>query len=128
MAGEIERVGPTAQRAAAPSLSAFRESDAPITVARGYGELPLVLDPGVAGSRTIEVKQGERIEVRLPRGFDTAYQLGPGGQVRSLPIGAAWDAASGVFSWQPAPGFLGRFRLVFSDGSQRIRVRVVVVP
>jgi hypothetical protein len=51
-----------------------------------------------------------------------------GGQVRDLPVGATWDAASGIFSWEPAPGFLGRYRLVFSNGSQRISVRVVVRP
>jgi hypothetical protein len=113
--------------------SAFRrnvaehESDAPITVAKGYGELPLVVDPGPAGSRTIEVNQGERIEVRLPHGFDTVYQLGPAGQMRALPIGATWDAASGTFYWQPAAGFLGRYRIVFSNGSHRISVRIVVV-
>jgi hypothetical protein len=115
-------------RLAAPNQAALRESDAAITVARGYGELPLVVDPGLAGSRTIEVKQGERVELRLPRGFDTAYQLGPGGQPRALPTGSTWDAASGIFYWHPAQGFFGRYRIVFSDGRQKISVRVVIVP
>jgi len=104
------------------------ESDAPITVAKGYGELPVLVDPGLAGSRTIDVKQGERIEVRLPRGFAQAYQLGPDGQIRALPTGATWDAASGIFYWQPAAGFLGRYRFVFGNGSERISVRVAVAP
>ena len=52
--------------------------------------------------------------------------VGNGG-VRALPIGARWDAASGTFAWQPAPGFLGRYRIVFSNGAERISVRVVVV-
>jgi hypothetical protein len=73
------------------------------------------------------VKQGERIEVRLPRGYETAYQL-VGGQRRPLPTGATWDTASGTCSWQPAAGFLGRYRIVFSNGGERISVRVVVVP
>jgi hypothetical protein len=115
-------------KAGKPGSLVQHESDAPITVAKGYGELPLVVDPGLGGSRTIEVHQGERIEVRLPRGFDTVYQLGPGGQTRALPAGATWDAASGTFYWQPAPGFFGRYRIVFSNGSQRVSVRVVVVP
>jgi hypothetical protein len=118
----------TAELRAAPNLAALPESDAPITVAKGYGELPQVVEPGLAGSRTIEVKQGERIEVRLPRGFDTAIQLGPAGQPRALPIGSTWDTASGIFYWQPAPGFLGRYRLVFTNGSERIGVRVVISP
>jgi hypothetical protein len=105
-----------------------RESDASITVARGYGELPAVVAPGDAGSRMIDMKAGERIEMRLPRGFESAYQLGPAGQRRNLPVGSTWDAAGGTFYWQPAPGFLGRFRLVFSNGRERISVRVVIVP
>jgi Cu/Zn superoxide dismutase len=105
-----------------------RESSEPITVARGYGELPHVVSTGEAGSRTVEIGQGERIEIRVPRGFDRAYQLLDGGRRTGLPIGASFDAAGGVFSWHPAAGFLGRFRIVFSNGSERISVRVVVRP
>ncbi len=112
----------------AASVAAQTESQEPITVARGHGELPEILTPGDAGSRTVEIKQGERIEMRLPRGFESASQIVSGGQHRALPVGATWDAASGIFSWEPAPGFLGRYRFVFSNGRERISVRVVVVP
>jgi hypothetical protein len=40
------------------------------------------------------------------------YQV-VGNQTKALPIGSNLDAERGVFCWQPAPGFLGRFRLVF---------------
>ena len=63
---------------------------------------------------------------QLTRGA-TAYQLVMG-QRRALPIGSTWDAGSGIFYWQPAAGFIGRYRLVFSNGRERISVRVVVVP
>jgi hypothetical protein len=109
------------------AMVAQTESQEPITVARGHGELPEIVT-GEWGSRTVEIKQGERIEMRLPRGFDSAVQLVTGGQHRELPVGATWDAASGIFSWEPAAGFLGRYRLVFSNGSERISVRVVVKP
>jgi hypothetical protein len=99
-----------------------------LLLSRGYGELPRIVVPDLAGSPTIEVKQGERIELRTPRGYDIGYQLGPNGERRALPIGSTWDAASGTFYWQPAPGFLGRYRLVFSNGNARINVRVIVVP
>jgi YVTN family beta-propeller protein len=104
------------------------ESVEPITVARGYGELPEIVRPGPGGSRTIELQQGERIELRMPRGFESAIQLGPDGQSRALPTGSNWNAASGTFYWEPAPGFLGRYRIVFTNGRERISVRVVVTP
>jgi hypothetical protein len=122
--GQNLLAAPTAGMVAAP----MTESSDPVTVARGHGELPEILNPGETGSRVVEVKQGERIEIRLPRGYESASQLVNGGQNRALPIGATWDAASGIFSWEPAPGFLGRYRFVFSNGSQRISVRVIVTP
>ncbi len=122
------RVAPDTAATRAVQTMSLAESAAAITVARGFGELPLVVDPALGGSRTIEVKQGERIEIRVPHGFEDAWQLGPDGQSRSLPSGATWDAASGTFSWQPAPGFLGRYRLVFSNGHERIGLRVVITP
>jgi sugar lactone lactonase YvrE len=112
----------------AASRAAETESDVAITVARGYGELPEIVDPGATGSRIVEIKQGERVELRTPRGYEAAYQLGPGGQRRALPVGSTWDAASAIFSWQPAAGFLGRYRIVFSNGSERISVRVIITP
>jgi hypothetical protein len=99
-----------------------------VLVAHGYGELPVILEPDAAGARMVDVSQGDRIELRASRAYHEAYQLGPDGQRRPLPAGATWDAASGILYWQPAPGFFGRYRLVFSNGSQTISVRVMVVP
>jgi hypothetical protein len=125
--------GTSAITADQPALvaAAFRrkelvESDAAITVAKGFGELPVVLDPAVLGARIVELKQGERIEVRVPRDFDEAWQLGPDGQRRSLPVGSTWKAGEGILYWQPAEAFLGRYRIVFSNGRERISVRVIV--
>ena len=109
------------------SWAAEPESAEPITVAHGYGELPAIVTSGEAGSRTIAVPQGDRLEVRLPHGYETAYQV-VDGQRRPLPTGSTWDAASGTLYWQPAAGFLGRYRIVFSNGRERISVRVVVTP
>ena len=95
---------------------------------RGDGELPVRLESDAAGEHRVRVAQGERIELRLPRGFDRAHQVGPVAQERPLPIGATWDSASGIFYWQPAPGFFGSFRLVFGNGRERVSVRIVVTP
>jgi hypothetical protein len=113
-----------------PVVSAFRRKDGedPVLLSRGYGELPVILEPDAAGSRTVEVRQGERIELRAPHEYHQAYQLGPDGQRRALPAGASWDAASGILYWQPAAGFLGRYRIVLADGTRRISIRIVVRP
>ena len=103
------------------------ESDEPILIARGYGESPAVLQSGMAGARIVELQAGDHVELRLPRGFKDAWQV-VGGQVRGLPLGSTWDADSGTFYWQPAPGFFGRYRLVFSNGRERIGVRLLVTP
>ena len=47
---------------------------------------------------------------------------------RDLPIGSTWDADSGTFYWQPAAAFLGSYRIVFTNGRERISVRVIVTP
>jgi YVTN family beta-propeller protein len=112
-----------------PVVSAFRRNRATeVLVSRGYGELSEIVTPDDTGDRSIDVKQGERIEIRLPRAFASAYQVGAGGLPVALPTGSTWDEASGIFYWQPAPAFLGRYRLVFSNGSERISVGVVVRP
>jgi hypothetical protein len=117
--------------APAPVSAAFRiaetDSTEPITVAYGHGQLPHVIEPGQGGSRTVGLTQGDRIELRVPRDFASGYQL-VNGQARALPIGSSFDAASGTFYWEPAPAFLGTYRLVFSNGRERINVRIVVSP
>jgi hypothetical protein len=54
-------------------------------------------------------------------------------ELRPLPIGSTLDRSTGVFTWQPGPGFLGEYEFVFiresSTGSQeKIRVRVLIHP
>ena len=60
--------------------------------------------------------------------FIVVLQAIASAQQRPLPIGSTWDSATGIFYWQPAPGFLGPFRLVCTNGTERISVRVVVMP
>ena len=81
--------------------------------------------PDSTGLRVVSLKQGERIEVRLPDGYDEAGQAVLSDR-RALPIGAKWDPASHMFAWQPAPGFLGDYDLVFVRGTETIRVRISV--
>jgi hypothetical protein len=100
-------------------------SDEPITVARAYGELPAIVAPDADGERVVRVRQEDRIEVRLPPGFDQAWQL-VNGERRALPAGATWDAASQTFYWRPASPYLGEFQMVFARRGEVLRVLVVV--
>jgi len=120
-ATEIDRVASETE----PVASVFRRNSAQLVLTRDYDGAMELVD---GESPTIEVRQGERIELRAPRGFEAAWQPGPNGRPRPLPTGSTWDAGSATFYWQPAPGFLGRYRLVLSDGRERIQLRVVVTP
>ena len=94
------------------------------------------VDVTETGQRVVTVKELERVELSLGSVDGCAasyagYTLARG-EVRDLPIGASLDAA-GRFYWQTAPGFIGRYRLVFvrtaCDGSrERIPVTVVIMP
>jgi hypothetical protein len=127
-ASAVKKAEATESKLEPPVASAFRRKEPTVLLSRGYGELPEMLPASDGGTDTVEIRQGERIELRLPRGFAAAYQVVTDGQQRDLPAGSTWDGASGIFYWQPAPAFLGRYRIVFSNGTERISVRVVVTP
>jgi sugar lactone lactonase YvrE len=120
-------LAPAVASVAAPVMNA-RTADGreAVTIARGYGELPVVVEPGGDGALRVTVAQGERIEIRVPREYRSAHQLAAG-EPRALPSGATWDPASGTFYWQPAPAFLGRYEIVFtSDSGALLSVHVAV--
>jgi len=104
----------------------------PVSV-RQLGGTWQTVDRNAAGTRVVEVAQDGRVEVQLPRLARATYAgyQDVGGSRRPLPIGSSLDAASSIFYWQPAPGFLGRYDLVFGPAAGRgelVRVRVVVGP
>jgi hypothetical protein len=74
------------------------------------------VSPGTAGWSVVEVAQDGRVEIKLPA-------EGLAGSP-DLPLGSSFDAKAGVFYWQPGPGFLGAFDLMFGA----VPVRVVVGP
>jgi hypothetical protein len=77
------------------------------------------LYPDENGRYTIEIKELERLVIYL-EDLDTPgdpghYQgcLANGDELKPLPIGSTLDAVRGIFYWQPGPGFLGDYELVF---------------
>ncbi|MCX6546032.1 MAG: hypothetical protein NTV05_16675 [Acidobacteria bacterium] len=114
-------------RPPAPALPGV--SREPVTVRHVAGDWQ-VIEPNADGVRVIEVGQSDRIEVRLPlaAGSYTGY-LDTQGARRRLPLGSSLDERGGIFYWQPAPGFLGRYDLVFvAPGGMGVRLGVVVGP
>jgi len=81
------------------------------------------LQPATADiTRPIEIEEVGRVE--LPLGAIRGYQL-VNGERAELPIGSSLKG--GVFYWQPGPGFLGDYTLVFErpDGTEaRVRVKI----
>jgi hypothetical protein len=86
---------------------------------------PQRIYPGDNGSITINIKELERIEITLCEGTGGLAPLSGctlsgctgflkvGSQLRTLPCGSSLDSKNGVFYWQPGPGFLGEYQLIF---------------
>jgi hypothetical protein len=107
-----------------------RANTDPIAV-RHLGREWEMVPSNAEGRRVVEVAQHGRIEIKLPQaqsGTFEGYQVTKD-QRRPLPIGSSLDAGAGIFYWQPAPGFLGSFNLVFvTPDRAEVAVRVVVGP
>jgi hypothetical protein len=88
--------------------------------------------PADNGVITIEIKELERIELNFEMKLTAAYQV-VGRRYGSLPWGASLDSEKNIFYWQPGPGFIGRYRLLFfktgRPGRQaRKEVEVIIKP
>jgi Zn-dependent metalloprotease len=90
------------------------EAAAPSRLAAGPGVPPRVTVPA-----------GGRLEVQLGSPVDDGYLLA-GRTMAALPVGANLDRSRGVFTWNPAPGYLGTFELAFVTTRGRIPVFVTV--
>jgi Leucine-rich repeat (LRR) protein len=109
----------------------------PVSVKRGYNEDSPVreIQPDEKGINRIVINQLERIEVHfhLPGssandGLYAGY-MKAGNGLTELPIGSTLDAGKGIFYWQPGPGFLGRYRLVFVEtaaNGEMIKKNIIV--
>jgi hypothetical protein len=73
---------------------------------------------------SIEIEELDHLE--LPVDATTGYQL-VNGEHRPLPIGSSLK--NGIFYWQPGPGFLGEFHLVFQkNDATDTHLRVTISP
>ncbi len=124
------------------SLSKIPLDDSlPIEIIKGFkrNEEPLKIYPDGNGFIDVEIKELERLEVRLfpvrearpligtPPGTPllsyTGYQL-VGSQLRPLPIGSFFDHVRGIFYWHPGPGFMGQYEFVFIKKRSQLHTMV----
>jgi hypothetical protein len=107
-----------------------------ILMRRGFDPAtPFDVVYGSSDPYAVDFEELDRIEVRFPEatgGGATAY-LRALGELRPLPAGASFDAARGVFTWQPGAGYIGRYDIVVvvldRQGAQlRYEVQVSLQP
>ncbi len=95
-----------------------------VGVIKGYREdaAPQTVYPNENGIIAVEIKELERVEIHFP--------ASPVNNVSPLPIGSTLDKEKGVFYWNPGPGFLGDYELVFADnfGNHSKRVKIKILP
>jgi hypothetical protein len=109
-------------------LPPCRSGDSPVRVIKGYNTTihPETIYPDESENITIELKELERVEIHLAEGTRglapllqwTGFQE-VNSQLRQLPIGSTLDRKNGIFYWQPGPGFIGEYQLIFFAGEDR---------
>lgn len=93
---------------------------------------PELVFPEWSGEIRLRTRETEQVELRLASQFDDSKATYEGyivvdGRMRPLPVGSSLDTKTGVFTWQPGPGFLGRYQLVFLRTSEAgIKTRIPV--
>jgi hypothetical protein len=113
---------------------------APIVGRRGYDNVPYrTFSVGAGGRATIQAEEMDRIELQLAAdpsaaaGDQYAGSLRVGDALAPLPIGSRLNPSTGVFTWQPGPGFLRAYDFLFvrsraGRAAARQEVRIVINP
>jgi hypothetical protein len=94
--------------------------------------------PEWSGEIRVRAHETEQVEVQLGNQFDGSQATYEGyvamnGRMRPLPVGSTLNPTTGIFTWQPGPGFIGRYRFVFlritpNGFKTRIPVDVRITP
>jgi hypothetical protein len=104
---------------------------------KGYNEKTKVetREPDDRDVVHIAIREDERLVIYLSRLNDCEY-IGYqviGDRLKPLPIGSTIDSNNGIFYWQPGPGFVGDYELVFilkypSGTMTQKKIRVKILP
>ncbi|MCX6581872.1 MAG: SBBP repeat-containing protein [Candidatus Aminicenantes bacterium] len=114
------------------------DAPGPVDVIKGYKGVGATIEPqrvypDEEGITRVETRELERVEIRFDNFGQLSGWMQVGDQSRSLPIGSFLDRDKGIFYWQPGPGFVGEYRLVFVETDQdgdmtRKNILVHIVP
>ena len=109
------------------AASTTRSSGGVVEARRGFElDAPFrVYEPDASGRVVLQAEELDRIELKMPGA--TGGHLVTTGEPRPLPVGSL--LSDGLFTWQPGPGFVGSYDLMFvrPDGTRQ-DVRVVLNP
>jgi hypothetical protein len=112
----------------------------PVSIKKDYNQNvePQHICPTDNGIITLGIKELERIEIKLfPEGTAELATLYAGyqivdGEISPLPIGSTFDKENGIFYWQPGPGFVGCYKLVFIEnhphGPMKKTIEITILP
>jgi hypothetical protein len=116
-------------------------SSAPVFLKRGYynDTAPQTLYPDKEGMIDIVIKEDERIEIGLREQGSGACRyfgyldIGQEQWTLPLPIGSFLDSSRGIFYWQPGPGYIGMYQLVFIEKdpngkTSKKQIRITITP
>jgi hypothetical protein len=72
------------------------------------------------GMNRISLQELQRVEISLSeqtgaKGYLYSGYMVSGNRLHRLPVGSTLDRQKGIFYWEPGPGFLGKYRLVFLE-------------
>lgn len=134
----VERGNPTNGAGLKPLLEKRQPHQGAIKVRKGFSDTTgsKTLEPDENGMVGLEIHELERVELVLSglpvEGKVRGGYLSLGVERRPLPVGSTLDCEKGIFYWQPGPGFLGEYRLVFimetGAGVSEKTITVKIVP
>jgi Tol biopolymer transport system component len=126
------------------------QNDYPVRILKGYSyeDQPRLIHPNENGVIAIEINVLERVEIYLSEEMRALAPLSDcsmsstnqwqgymviGRRLGALPVGSTLDGKKGIFYWQPGPGFVGKYRLVFIKKDQhknvtRKNILVEIIP
>lgn len=106
----------------------------PVIIEKGCNldAVPQEIYPDESFNLDIEIRELERVKIDLGYPQWNGYQV-IGDQLRPLPVGSTLDTGRGIFYWQPGPGFIGDYQLVFigseEDGElKKQTIKITVAP